>query len=201
MEDKNRKYRLHELGGSKFEIQEGEPDIRGWDVKDVNGRHIGEVKELLFDPESRRVRYLIVDLGDNDLGLDERTVLVPIGLAQLHEVDDDVVLPRATAGQLQALPEYDKHHFGSEHEHHVRHAFLGRPSEERASTESDEDFYNHEHFNEEHLYSARAQRLSETPGSQAQRERTTPLLRERKDDTVDPSTDINPRSNNTDLRV
>jgi uncharacterized protein (TIGR02271 family) len=156
MADINRNNRLRELGGSDYEMRDGEPDIRGWDVKDSSGRHIGEVEDLLFDPETRKVRYLIVDLEDNDLDLEDREVLVPVGQAQLHEVDDDVVLPYASVDQLRALPEYDKDNFTTEHEYGVRHALTGTTAAEGATlrqpTEEERDFYNHVHFDEDHLY-------------------------------------------------
>jgi len=103
----SRDRRLQELGGSDYEIADGEPDIRGWDVKDANGQRIGEVDELIFDVQSRKVRYMVVDLDNNDLDLDDRDVLVPIGLAQLKDDGDDVILNNITADQLRALPEYD----------------------------------------------------------------------------------------------
>src|SRR5438067_805119 len=92
-ENINEGNRLQELGGSNYEIIDGEPNIKGWDVKNARGEKIGEVDELLFDPQSRSVRYLVVDLDDNELDLesDDRKVLIPIGLAELYrdDVDDD----------------------------------------------------------------------------------------------------------------
>ena len=125
MADKNYNNRLQKLKGSDYEIRDGYTDIRGWDVKDASGRTIGEVDELLFDPESRRVRYMVVDLEDNDFNLDERDVLLPIGVAQLHEKEDDVIVSNITAEQLRALPEYDEDNFDTEHEHGIRNVFAG----------------------------------------------------------------------------
>nr|WP_288809426.1 PRC-barrel domain-containing protein [uncultured Sphingobacterium sp.] len=77
---------LIELGGSDYEIVDGEPDIRGWKVKNEAGQLIGEVDDLLFDPHSQQVRYLIVDLNDTDLVVEEnKKILVPIGLASLYD--------------------------------------------------------------------------------------------------------------------
>ena len=70
---------LEELGGSDYEIVDGEPNIKGWSVKNSSGELIGEVDELLFDPQSRNVRYLVVDLKGNKLDIDDqKKVLVPI---------------------------------------------------------------------------------------------------------------------------
>ncbi len=151
--ENNRNTRLQKLSGSNFEIVDGEPDIRGWDVKDASGKQLGEVDELIFDFESRKVRYLVVDLKDNDYNLEERDVLVPIGIAELHENDDDVILNGVSADQLSALPEYDEDRFDTEHESNVRNVFGGLGGAALASgTSNDDEFYNHEHFNEGNLY-------------------------------------------------
>ncbi len=41
--ENNRQTRLQKLSGSDFEITDGQPDIRGWDVKDASGKQFGEV--------------------------------------------------------------------------------------------------------------------------------------------------------------
>ncbi len=77
---------LIELGGSDYEIVDGEPDIRGWKVKNEAGQLLGKVDDLLFDPESQQVRYIIIDLHDAEFVIDEdKKVLVPIGLASLYD--------------------------------------------------------------------------------------------------------------------
>ena len=105
-ENDNDYNRLEELGGSDFEIAEGQSNIKGWKVKNAAGLNCGEVDELIFNPASRKVRYMVLDLNDNEFNLDSKKVLVPIGLATLHENDDEVYLAGITTGQLQGLPEY-----------------------------------------------------------------------------------------------
>src|SRR4051812_7015871 len=97
--DKMKHRRLQELDHSDFEIVKGEPDIRGWDVKNTTGKKIGEVEDLIIDAQQKKVRYMVVDLKDNDLDLRSRKVLVPIGLAELHEKEDDVLLPNVQLDQ------------------------------------------------------------------------------------------------------
>ncbi|HZH67474.1 MAG TPA: PRC and DUF2382 domain-containing protein [Flavisolibacter sp.] len=156
--DSNERHtRLQKLSGSDYEIMDGQPDIRGWDVKDDNGRQIGEVEELIFDVQSRKVRYIVLDMDDNELDLDDREVLVPIGIAQLHKEDDDVLLPGVTAEQLRALPEYDEDRFDTDSEEGVRNVFGGLGAGALAGG-SNADFYNHDHFNEDNLYRNRQQR-------------------------------------------
>ena len=100
--------RLQELDRSDFEIVDGEPDIRGWDVKNTAGRKIGEVEELIVDARQKKVRYMVVDLDDNELKVDHKKVLIPIGMAELHQDDDDVIIPSVNEQHLNALPDYDE---------------------------------------------------------------------------------------------
>ena len=149
--ENDRNTRLQKLSGSDFEVVDGQPDIRNWDVKDSNGSKLGEVDELIFDYESRKVRYLVVDIEDNDHDVEAKEVLVPIGIAELHESDDEVILPGVTATQLTALPEYNEDRFDTEHETSVRNVFGGLGGAALAGG-TDSDFYDHEHFNEDNLY-------------------------------------------------
>ena len=80
---------LEELNGSDYQIVEGEPDITGWSVIDGQGRMVGEVDDVLFDPQTRAVRYIIVDMAENGLELESRKVLVPIGIAELWDEEDE----------------------------------------------------------------------------------------------------------------
>lgn len=121
--DEMKHRRLQELDRSDFEISEGEPDIRGWDVRNEAGLKIGEVEELIVDAQQKKVRYMVVDLDDKDLKLPDRKVLIPIGLAELHKEDDDVLLPAITVDQLSVLPEYDKDNLTDEIEQQVCTAF------------------------------------------------------------------------------
>ncbi|MES2808802.1 MAG: PRC-barrel domain-containing protein [Bacteroidota bacterium] len=87
---------LDELTGSDYEIVEGQPDIRGWDVKTEQGRKIGEIEELLFDPEARKVRYLVVDLQGRESDIrNGSTALIPIGVATLYSRDVDTAAANA----------------------------------------------------------------------------------------------------------
>ena len=171
--------RLQELDRSKFEIVKGEPDIRGWDVRYMTGQKLGAVDELIIDIEEKKVRYMIVDLNDNELKLVHRKILIPIGLAELDRKDDDVLIPNISLEQLSRLPEYERDNLnplverrisstlGREmHEAelaastaHVRHdpADKKMTKEERkySDHEHDPDFYSHDHYNVDNLYKNR----------------------------------------------
>jgi sporulation protein YlmC with PRC-barrel domain len=160
---------LEELNGSGYKIVEGEPDITGWEVVDGEGSVIGEVEDVLFDPQTRDVRYIIIDLAENELDVvADKKVLVPIGIAELSEDDDDVVidtdndpvgtetdededdevvyLPTVTAAHLLALPAYEKGKLSPENETAIRSVFEA-PVTDAIVLYEPGTFYTHEHFN------------------------------------------------------
>ena len=161
--------RLQELDHSDFGIVKGEPDIRGWDVRNGTGLKIGEVEELIVDAQQKKVRYMVVDLDDNELKIPERKVLIPIGLAELHKEHDDVLLPNVTVDHLGALPAYDKDKLDEETEQRIctilgrnaetaAQSILSATSEQQAAKTKEQDgndFYKHEHFHDDNLYKNR----------------------------------------------
>jgi hypothetical protein len=63
---------------ASLSIVDGEPDIRGWDVRTVSGREIGKVDDLLVDSSVNEVVMLQIDLPGTD-----RHTLAPIRAAHL----------------------------------------------------------------------------------------------------------------------
>jgi hypothetical protein len=55
--------RLSEL--RSYTVAEGEPDIRGWEVRTISGRQLGEVAELLVDADAGEVVMLDIDVRNN----------------------------------------------------------------------------------------------------------------------------------------
>ena len=156
----NKVKRLQELSGSGYEVKKGQPDIRGWEVRDANGQLIGKVQELVFDSRANKVRYMIVNVNDSkELQLEKRTVMVPIGLAVLEHKNDDVILPNVTPFQLRALPKYHKDDLGTRAEYAISTVFGRTDSKAPATYKEDEDvdesFYNNEMFDENNMYSRR----------------------------------------------
>ncbi len=149
----NSNNQLQELSGSDYEIAEGQPDIRGWDVKDRQGKSVGEVEELIFDPQSLKVRYLVLDLGDTGvLDTNDNDVLVPIGVAELHESNDDVILSNLDASQLSSLPRYKKGMLTRDYEDTVRNSFAGIGTGAALAGATGDNYYNHDFYNEDNFY-------------------------------------------------
>jgi sporulation protein YlmC with PRC-barrel domain len=168
---KNKYDRLQELDHSNFEIVKDEPDIRGWDVRYKNGEKIGSVEELILDTKAKKIRYMIVDLDENELRLEHRKILIPIGFAELDNGNDDVLIPNVSVDQLCSLPDYKRNSLTPELERTVASVF-GRKvkvepvttvkreerkvSETDADEDMDPDFYTHEHYNLNNLYKNRS---------------------------------------------
>lgn len=96
---------LQELKNSGFAISENQPDIEGWTIYDGQHQDLGKVHDLLFDPATQQVRYIIAQvMAEGDDALTQR--LIPIGMAELHASDDEVILPTINAGRLDEFAPY-----------------------------------------------------------------------------------------------
>ena len=112
---------LHESG---FEIVDGEPDIRNWSVVASENQLVGRVSEMLFDEVTRRVKYLVVDINGKPLNLISRSVIVPIGLADIDKKENLVVIPALTVGHLASLPSYERGKISVDTENAIRSVFV-----------------------------------------------------------------------------
>jgi hypothetical protein len=79
-----------------WKVSDGEPDIRGWDVRTVSGRQLGAVHDLLVDPGAAEVVLVDVDVPGTD-----RHTFVPIRVVQIDRVKRLVLMDSAD------LPESD----------------------------------------------------------------------------------------------
>ncbi len=156
MESNTTRSRLRELHGSGYEIADGQPNVIGWRIRDMDNHRVGVVDDLLFDEDQEKVRYIIANLKDNHFDLDKRKVLIPIGIAELHETDDDVIVPSVSAWQLRALPTYS----GSitDYDEHEVYSVFSAPAAttpvpfRSTSWHKPQNFYEHSNFNQENMY-------------------------------------------------
>src|SRR5437870_12483069 len=82
---------LSQMGG--WNVTDGEPDMRSWEVKTLSGRGLGSVRELLVDAKAGEVVMLDVDLTGSD-----RHAYVPI---RVVEIDRAKRVVRADSGDLE----------------------------------------------------------------------------------------------------
>ena len=197
--NKNKNYRLQELDHSNYQIVTGEPDIRGWDVRYKSGEKIGSVEELILDAKAKKVRYMVVDLDENELRLEHRKVLVPIGFAELDKGTDDVLIPNVSMDQLCSLPDYSRNSLTPDIERKISSVFGRKVKAEPVTTIKDEkvinehdevdpDFYTHEHYNTDNLYRNRPE--SRKPGLGTDHENGLRLWERRTDGDVIDTSDL-----------
>jgi sporulation protein YlmC with PRC-barrel domain len=167
---------LDELGD--LEVADGDPDVRGWDVRSSDGRRIGEVKELIVDANAMKVRYLDVELDRDELEPDrqrasgsdqDRRILVPIGQARLDEYDDEVRLD-IDSTRAAGVPAWSGGSLDRDYETLVCVTYIadtpadrsGRssgmesgPARDVGIDDTDDDFYGGEQFDENRFWGSR----------------------------------------------
>lgn len=82
---------------SGFTIADGEPDIRGWDVRTLSGREIGEIEELLVDRERGEVVMIEVEMRETGIHAE-----VPIRSVQLDRERKVVIVD---SGDIEERPD------------------------------------------------------------------------------------------------
>lgn len=105
--DKNLYY-LHEL--SDYKVSDNDKDVRGWPVKDNEGKDIGTVDNLLISKSDKRVVYLDVEVDEDIIEANhkpysqsakegahgilnadgENHVIIPVGMVHL-DLDEEIV--------------------------------------------------------------------------------------------------------------
>ena len=87
-----------------YEVADGYPEVRGWEVRDAADRSIGHVHDLLVDVGAMRVRYLDVELTPKFAATEaDRRVLIPMESVDLDGTGDQVVLPTVQVGNVHGL--------------------------------------------------------------------------------------------------
>jgi hypothetical protein len=137
----------------EFKVADGDPDIRGWDVRTADGRKIGKVEDLIVDTGLMKVRYIEARLDRDVTRTDgDRHVLIPIGTARLDDDEDDVYLSTSIVDPQQ-LPEYDRSHFNRDYEVSLRDQFGGTSAD--LIDEADKDFYRGEMYDDARFFGSR----------------------------------------------
>ncbi|MBA3890226.1 MAG: DUF2382 domain-containing protein [Gemmatimonadaceae bacterium] len=117
--------RLDEL--DNYEIADGEPDIRGWEVKTSDGVTLGKVDSLIADSSAMEVRYIEMKAKGDVLGTSSSEhVLLPIGTARLDDDSDTVYVDRLPAGGLKGAPRFGRTALTTEHDRQLRDYYFGR---------------------------------------------------------------------------
>lgn len=162
MKDENKDlHYLHELSG--YKVAEDYPDVRDWEVQDVDYRKIGKVDGLLVSKFAERVVYLDVTVDDSIIeagheaygkptkdGIHEflnqegdNHLIIPIGLAKLDEGHKIVHTDKINRATFIKAKRYNKEQgVGRDYELGVYRNYL--PEDEPHGDE--EDFYRRDAF-------------------------------------------------------
>jgi sporulation protein YlmC with PRC-barrel domain len=84
----------------EFRIAKGEPDIRGWSVRTLNGSEVGKVDDLLVDPEAGEVVMMDVEMRAS-----ERHLQLPLRSAQLDHHAHRVIVDSGDVQRYSSLDE------------------------------------------------------------------------------------------------
>lgn len=115
--------RLNEL--DDFDVADGYPDIRGWEVKTPTGQKLGKVKDLIVSVAEMRVRYVDVEVSHDMRGpADDRNghALLPIGTVELDDKNDDVLMSVA-GDDFTSYPRYEGGDITHQYEGSIRNRF------------------------------------------------------------------------------
>jgi hypothetical protein len=147
--------RLHDT--SKYTVAEDDPDVRGWEVVGSDGAKIGRVDDLIIDPQAKKVRYLDVEVDNNFISQQQgKYLLIPIGMADLHEKDDQIVVHNISAGTLANHSFHSGGPITREYEESVRTSMAGSSinADPKGFGSIGNSFYNQSSFDEDKFHSA-----------------------------------------------
>lgn len=95
--EKNNKnlYYLHEL--SDYKVADGDPDVRGWKVNDIEQRCLGKVDNLIVNKNTQRVVYLDVEVDPSIIAANHSPYGTP-AIEGVHEFlnkegDNHLIIP------------------------------------------------------------------------------------------------------------
>ncbi len=162
MKDENKDlYYLHDLSG--YKVAEDYPDVRNWEVQDVDYRKVGTVDALLVSKSAERVVYLDVEVDEHVIeegheaygkptteGVHEFLnkdgedhLIIPIGLVKLDEKHEIVHAHQINYSTFVKTSRYSKgNNIDRDYELGVYRTYV--PDDEEYASE--ENFYGRDSF-------------------------------------------------------
>jgi len=88
-----------------YEVADGEPDPRGWDVFANDGVRVGRIEDLLVDTDQMRVRAIECHIDNQALNLPqgEDRLYIPIRSVSLDESAHRAVVPDLRSDQVESM--------------------------------------------------------------------------------------------------
>ncbi len=96
-----------------WQVAEGDPDIRGWEVVDTEEHKVGQIEDLIIDRRTGEASFAQIGYGGN-LGIGEKHTLIPIDELRL-DPGAKRVISRYPLDSMRSAPEFreDTRDFGS----------------------------------------------------------------------------------------
>jgi photosynthetic reaction center H subunit len=155
MKDDRNLVRLRDFSG--YEVADGDPDVRGWEVFTLDGIRFGVVDELIVDTGKMKVRYLDIEIDPDIEGVtDDRHLLVPVGAASIDEKDDIVHIRTIETITLLKTPPYSGA-LSRDYEDQLREHYY--PEKRTVTRDPEKDYYDEDWYDEEKFYRARRRKL------------------------------------------
>lgn len=155
LDNLNYNSRLEQLEGEALSTVDFPIDIRNRSVRNGNGDEIGTISDLLYDIQSKKVRYVIINIHQGNVN---RQVLAPIG-AIVIDNPEYIEISSLTTSFIEHLPDYIKGQVNPGVENMVRLAYIEEKKEEENTpitghpeTIDPEAFYNNKLFSTSHLF-------------------------------------------------
>jgi hypothetical protein len=87
-----------------FKVEKHQIDPRGWDVINLDGRTVGEVRDLIVDTQTMKGVYLEVELDYKQFQLrHDPRVLVPVERAERQGTQKRLLVPTLGDGRVQEM--------------------------------------------------------------------------------------------------
>ena len=136
----------------EWKVADGDCDVRGWTVHCSSLEAIGIARELLVDTFARKARYIVVALGADAAHPEGDHVIIPVGVIEIDERADRLLVPSLKRSQVATLPVYDGDAFDRAYEDAVRACFGGTCD---SAEDPERDYYDHPHFDDTRMYARR----------------------------------------------
>ena len=151
-------YYLDEL--SDYKVADSDKDVRGWEVKDKDGRVVGEVENLLVNKSTERTVYLDVDVDSSiiDAGFKpyggkakdgthvilnedgDTHVIIPIGLVHLN-LESEIVFTESITHETFAKTKRKKPNLPINRDYELLVLETYNPDEDYSKYENDDSLY------------------------------------------------------------
>lgn len=119
-----------------YEMVEGSPDVRGWDVIDKNNAWVGTIDHLYVDTDLDRKGLMEVHFLS--IMADSKERLLPIEMICIDKENRKIELPDIAANEIDRLPVYEGETIDANYERKLYTTFFPEKTVAREKTHREE---------------------------------------------------------------